>query len=357
MKRILSLMLCSAVLLSAVSCVKPEGNNEETVNWTDVPVVTQSADESVTAGPTATPENSSKANEEAGLTEDSATDVPVITQSPDGQVTEGPTATPYTAALDSAKPTNTAAGTESASPAPTAAAVTPKPGEPTNKPTNKPTEKPGTPKPTAAPGNTTSPTQGSQPSVPKPDVPNDFEAVYTGGEVDCSNLKVGDTFLWSFDLSNEKSCLYAGHWLVMYPDEYIEPVACYDARDGSLVAKINETWDDDEPWSDVPRVVYNINYEGMTGNVPYGMAGKHYTVVALFLTSFEYGGVQMSGSIITIKYKVKALPKEKDLNKDSKGSYLPLEITVMESVAMVSATGGVTHGSITVTPGKLYFKH
>lgn len=191
--------------------------------------------------------------------------------------------------------------------------------------------------------------------MPTPDTPNSFKVSYAGEESDCTGLNEGDAFFWTLDLTSEHSCLFSGLWLVDFPDGFVTPESANSTWSGGLVAAINATWDDEEPWSDKAQVFWNTDYEGMTGQVPYGIAGNRYTIVGLFLNSFEYGGVQMSGSIIRIKFRVNRLPGVADMQHDSSGYYLPVPVSVVESYAMTE-DDAVIHGSITVKPGKLYFR-
>ncbi|MBO4562110.1 MAG: hypothetical protein J5772_00700 [Clostridia bacterium] len=344
MKRILIIIAALALTLCLASCKRPDSGKDAI--GTFVPVITESPDGAVTAGPTATPEPD-------------YTDVPVITRSPDGGVTEGPTATP------TALPAETAAHTD-------VPVITQSPdGGVTDGPTATPTARPtdtaapaatatpaaGTVSPTATPAPGGNSTPYPTAPVPTPDEPNSYIAQYAGETVDCASLGAGDSFFFSLYLVNEHSSLFAGQWLIDYPEQYVSPLTYSATWNGSLVSLINATYDDEEPWSDIPGVVCNPEYEGMSGQNPMGEAGNMYSVAVLYLTSFDYYGVQMAGPIVRIKYQIRAVPPESAMMRDSDGLYLPVPITVLTSTAFKPPMDSVTHGSIAVTDGKLYFKH
>ena len=372
---VLALLLIAAAIFAFAACTKDPGQEAAA---SDVPVITESPDGEVTAGPTATPEAEGGepdstdvpiVTEFPGVTAGPTatpetpeyTNVPVVTEAPG--VTAGPTATPETPAYTNV-PIVTAAPAVTAGPTatPYVPKTTPKPGA-TAAPTAKPTEAaPGTPtqKPTSAPtaAPTSAPTaQPDEPDVPHPDQPNDYYVSYAGDVTDLTGAKVGDTFYWVFSLANEKSCLYAGHWLVDFDERYVEPQSCSQTWQGRILSMINAAWDDEEATSDKPLIFYNADYTGMTGQNPYGEAGNRYTVIGLSITTFEYGGVQAKGGVLRVKYQIKAIPPVSVMHKDSGGYYLPMTITVRESKAMLTATTCVTHGRIDVEHGKLYFKH
>ncbi len=336
MKRIVSCLaaLVIAASLLGLSACRHDDGGSEAANPTNVPVITQSPGGEVTAGPTATPEATPV-----------PTDVPVITQSPGGEVTAGPTATPE------------------ATPAPTdVPVITQSPGgEVTAGPTATPEVTPApTAVPTAAPtspaGPTAGPTSAPTPAVPTPEAPNSFTVTYSGETVDCSSLKVGDKFFWTLILSSGSSSLASGRWLVDHDERFVKPVAFSTTWEGGLIAQIDETWDNEQASSDKPDFFVNIEYEGATGPNPYGEAGNLYSVVGMYLTSMSYGGVQASGPMVRIEYEVTAVPNTGDMQHDAGGYYLPVGVIVIESKAL---NGGspVTHGSITVEPGRMYFKH
>ena len=188
----------------------------------------------------------------------------------------------------------------------------------------------------------------------------DVSVTYTGATVNASNVAVGGTFFWTLSVS-EYSHLWSGHWLVDYPEEYWTPTAQSSTWSGGIVSMINATWDDEEAWSDKPSVVYNLVYEGQTGNSPVGEAGNMYTVVGMYLTTFQYWGVQMGGPFIRIKFRIDSMPPSNLAGHDSQGYYLEIPITVLESKYFVEGAEiapGVEycrdHENVQVVPGKVY---
>lgn len=358
--KLIALLLSAVMILSFAACGNGDKEASADPSGTGTPEITRSPEGDETADPSPTAAGDTETAAPEVSAEPEYTDVPVITSSPEGEVTAGPTATPAgvtaapgntdAAATDvpsSESPSRTSVPSATIAPVVTTApVVTAAPGK------------------TSAPANTTSPatatpTQAAStpdPNVPHPSEPNDYVANYAGQTVDCSTLNVGDTFFWTLDLINENSCLYAGQWLVEIPS-CIEPVSCTDSWSGGLKAAINALWDDEEPISDKPQFVYNIDYDGQTGSSPYGEAGKRYTIIGMYITSFDFGGVQQAGSMVRIKYKLVKTPSSRDLEKDANGSYIPLRVTVLESAAMLTPMQCVTHGTITASDGKLYFKH
>ncbi len=205
-----------------------------------------------------------------------------------------------------------------------------------------------TPTLTPVPAPTPVPTSTSAPANP-------YVASYGGAEVDCSSMAVGDEFFWTFDLLNEGSCMYSGHWLVDYPEEYVTPVSSSVTWSGGIVSAINASIDDGSQTSDVPAFACNMEYLGGSGQFPLGEAGNYYHNIGMYLTSFGYGGVQASGSMVRIKYRLNAIPPVSALTD---GSYLEVPIIVVESTYMLPNSGGVhseAHGTILVAPGRLYF--
>ena len=260
------------------------------------------------------------------------TDVPVITASPDGEVTTGPTSTPYV----------TKAPSESTpAPASTDAPSQTEPGQTASVPEQ----------------TQTAPSETPDPSVPHPETPNDYTALYEGAVIDVSDLEVGDTFFWTLSLNNENSSLFAGLWLVEFPSKYLTPVSSTDLWEGSLKYIIDEAYDNGEPDSDHPEFMFNIDYEGQTGANPYGESGKRYTLIGMYVTSFDHCGVQARGPMIRIKYRIERIPSHSSMMHDKDGYYIPLKVLVHSSTAMTESGQTVTHGIIKAIDGKIYFGH
>lgn len=389
--RVIALLLTAIMALSLSACKKQSVPTE--ANGTDVPVITGSPDGEVTQGPTATPENSDAAvgtdypvitdspdgevtagptatpEQQAGLPVYS--DVPIVTSDPGGSVTAGPTATPTAEATPmnstpnpsvtiAPMPVNTDRPVLTDSPSRTNPPSTQSPSMPTARPTAAPTgsSATNTPKPTATPKPTTAPaaTQAPGTYIPTPETPNDFYAHYSVPAVDCTGMSEGSTFFWTFDIANENSALYAGIWLIEYDPEYVEPVDFSYTWSGGLIPIIEAMYEEGNETTDIPIFSCNPTYIGGTAPMCYGVPGRYYSVIVMSTTTFDHGGLQAAGSMVRLKYRVKKVPAQSAMQHDANGYYLPLNIGVISSYAMIDATHAVTHGTIDLTPGKLYFK-
>ena len=337
--RIISLLICLTMLIAVCACggdKEASGDPEKT----EASAVAPSPEGTVTDAPTDAPKITSGNDNVIDLTyEPVFTDVPVITDSPDGFVTAGPTATPPVTDRPAASPAVTSAPGITPAPGITSAPSQTEPASHTSAPAH--TE--------AAPGET--------PVVPHPDEPNDQTAVYEGEIIDLSDLQPGDTFYWTLTLGNAHSSLYAGLWLVEFPSKYLTPVSSTDLWEGSLKYIIDEAYDNDEPDSDRPEFMFNIDYEGQTGSNPYGEAGKRYTLIGMYITSFDHCGVQAQGPMIRIRYRLERIPSRSSMEHDENGYYIPLRLTVQNSAALLPDGQTVTHGHIETVDGKLYFGH
>lgn len=190
----------------------------------------------------------------------------------------------------------------------------------------------------------------------------DVSVTYTGGVVDATEFSVGGTFYWTCDLS-EYSHLFSAQWLIDYPEEYITPIAASTTWSGGLTYLINQTWENGTAWSDTGTFIYNLTYEGQTGNNPRGEAGNWYTTVGMYLSSFNYWGVQMGGSFVRIKFRIDALPPSNLVQHDAGGDYIAIPIIAYESTYYVE--GSVIapgeeyyhpHENVTTIPGKVYMQ-
>lgn len=190
----------------------------------------------------------------------------------------------------------------------------------------------------------------------------DVSVTYTGATVDASDFEVGGTFYWTCAVS-EYSGLFSAQWLIDYPEEYLTPIAASTTWSGSLSFLINQSWEEGEPWSDTGTFVYNLTYEGQTGNNPRGEAGNWYTSVGMYLSSFSYWGVQMGGSFIRIKFRIDALPPANLVQHDAGGDYITIPVIAYESTYYVE--GSVIapgeeyyrpHEHVTTIPGKVYMQ-
>jgi hypothetical protein len=345
-------------------------------SYTNVPVITEDPSGSVTAGPTATPESATPAP--------SYTDVPIVTADPSAIITAGPTATPEPTPYYTNVPIVTANPTANITAGPTATPYDPKPvptptpyytnvpvvtANPTASITAGPTATPYAPTPSPVPTATPTPKPQTTPApteyvppMPTPEAPNGYTAVYSGAQVDISSLQVGETFYWTLDLSNDYSCTASCLLLIDYPEEYLTPMDDVNSPlpwswSGGLYSAINMTWDDEEQWSDMAFISFNPMYEGGTGANPYGAAGNMYQTALMVASGHQYGGIQMSGHIVRFTYRVDRLPTEDELMHDENGSYIPIGISVIDSLAYDESGAMVTHGVLDTNEGRLYFKH
>ena len=189
-----------------------------------------------------------------------------------------------------------------------------------------------------------------------------YEVTYTGATVDATAKAVGDTFFWTFAVS-EHSYMWSGHWLVDYPEQYVTPAGYSVTWSGGIQYQIGATWDDEEAWSDKPAFVCNMAYEGQTSQNPVGEAGNWYSNCGMYLTSSSFYGVQMGGDCVRISYRIDTLPPVNLIPSDENGSYIEIPIVVLESQYFYDMTYGEDgrasyeyheHEVINVVPGKVY---
>ena len=192
------------------------------------------------------------------------------------------------------------------------------------------------------------------------EAPRVVAVTYTGDTVDASSLNVGDTFYWTFSMS-ENSCMFSGQWLIDYPEEYLTPVSVSTTWSGGLTQLINSSWEEGNADSDKISVSYNKEYQGATGNVPVGEANNMYVRIMLWLTSFSHYGVHMGGKVARIKFRVNALPPVSAAGSDNGGRFINLPIVVLDSYYYIEGTviaPGSTyclpHESVNIVPGKVY---
>ena len=129
---------------------------------------------------------------------------------------------------------------------------------------------------------------------------------------------------------SEGSGMYAAHYLVDYPEEFIAISAETSTWSGGIISQINATWDDDEAWSDKFASVTNTTYEGQTGGVPMGEAGNIYINGGTYLNSFEFWGVQMGGVFHRYTLKLLKTPYQSECMQDENGYYLPMPLDMVE---------------------------
>lgn len=189
----------------------------------------------------------------------------------------------------------------------------------------------------------------------------EFPITYTGDTVDGTSLEVGDTFYWTFNVS-QGSAMYSGHWLIDFDEDYLAPTAITGTWGAGIIAAVNQTIEDGTQWSDLPNFVFNMDYIGGTGMFPKGEDGNHYTMIGMYLTTFTCYGMQMGGSIARVTYQLIATPPVNLMQTDETGNYLEMPITVLESTYLhwtELPTGeptleGIPHSDITVENGRVY---
>lgn len=260
-----------------------------------------------------------------------------------------PTAAPSpTEKGDEADPGRTAAPAMTAAPAETAApseAATPAPVV-----TENPTR--------TTPESTLSPEESPFPSETEEIIDaGNLPVTYSGETVDCSALSVGDRLEWTLSLSSENSGLCSGLWLIDYPEEYLSPVGYSVDWEGSLSQSIFTSHDSGAADSDIPVFACSPRYEGQTGENPYGEAGNMYSLLMMYLATFEHGGVQAKGPMVQIVFELTALPADNELIFDSDGGFISMGVTVLESMAMLPSLEGHPHDPVLINDGKLYFSH
>ncbi len=357
---LISIILAVIMACFSLACNKPHeditpDNTSAYSDGTEAPVITASPDGEVTASPTREPEDPAATDEAGSTVEPGGTDQAGNTEQT-GTETE-PASTGGAQPTDGSHPGDTIAPSVN-TPSPSSPVGTALP-LPTGGGLVTPTPRPGTtPRPTAAP--TATPDPYNSPTCPPI---NDYEAHYAGATVDCTGLKVGDSFYWTFDLVNEHSRLWSGHWLIDYDERYLRVDAYSTSWSGGITYQITQTWDDENPSSDKPAVVCNPEYMGQTGGKPLGVEDNMYANTGMYLTSFQFYGVQAAGSLIRFKFVVKEIPKNSVMKHDSDGYYLEIPILIYESTATIDnplASGAYTsvdHGIVTCEPGRLYFAH
>lgn len=183
---------------------------------------------------------------------------------------------------------------------------------------------------------------------------------YTGETVNAASLAVGETFYWTFSIS-EGSGMFSGAWLVDYPEEYLTPVAVSSTWSGGLSSMISDTWSEGTAYSDQITVNTNKSYQGATGNVPVGEPNNMYIRVLLGLNSFSYWGLQMGGPVIRVKFRVKALPPMSAAGSDNGGRFINIPIIVLDNYYYVEGstiapgnTYYVPYEQVNTVPGKVY---
>ena len=155
---------------------------------------------------------------------------------------------------------------------------------------------------------------------------------YSGTVLDFTGKEIGGTDYCYLDVS-EYSGMWSGRWLLDYPDEVTEIVQFSVDWAGGIITAVNRTWDEPEdygdPWSDKPAFVCNPNYLGQTGGQPVGEAGNYYAQCGMYLTSFDFMGLQMGGHMFRFKLRYDRQPYFSECQQDENGYYIEMPITVL----------------------------
>lgn len=189
---------------------------------------------------------------------------------------------------------------------------------------------------------------------------NDYSVTYSASEVDATSLGAGDYFYVVLSVS-EASALWSGLWLLEYPSDFVTPTAASTTFPGNLASLIEETWDNDEAYSDKPGYVTNYAYLGGSGEAPHGEPGVTYSLCGMYVASSEFGGVQMGGPFVRFRYRIDRMPEPSEVIWDENGAYVPFPLVVCESTHLVpgvpigSPGYCATHDNITVISAKVYF--
>jgi|GEM_PF-2415542 len=154
---------------------------------------------------------------------------------------------------------------------------------------------------------------------------------FTGDALEFTDPQVGDTFYWMLSV-DEGSGLGSGRWLIDYDENYFKPTAYSVTWSGGITAQITEAWDNDEAYSDIPQFACNINYEGSTGTYPAGDAGNMYCSLGMYVSTYDYMGVQMGGPMVRLNMKWLAVPEE--------SVTLPVPVTVVEAKRVAESIDG-----------------
>ncbi|MCR5809563.1 MAG: dockerin type I repeat-containing protein [Clostridiales bacterium] len=188
---------------------------------------------------------------------------------------------------------------------------------------------------------------------------NGIEVTYTGATVDATSVAAGAKFRWTLSVS-EASRLWSGQWLIDYPEEFVTPTICSSTWQGSVYSIIQQQIADGNQTSDTADFQCNVSYVGQSGAKPVGEYGNLYCNVGMFLTSFDFGGLQVGGEFVRITFRLEELPPSNLLQHDSQGYYFEMPVTVLESKYFVEgSTPGqgtycLPHETVNTVNGKVY---
>ena len=139
---------------------------------------------------------------------------------------------------------------------------------------------------------------------------SDYHVTYTGEHLTINDPQVGDPFYWIMSAEGW-SDVFAAWFLIDYDENYLEPYnsnAFNYTWSAGIRAAIVASQNDGTQTSDMFQMGATPAYEGQTGDVPVGEAGNIYLNCGLYLTTFEYGGVQESGNLFRMRCSFARLP-------------------------------------------------
>lgn len=187
----------------------------------------------------------------------------------------------------------------------------------------------------------------------------EISVTYTGATVNATNLSAGGTFNFTLGVS-ANSAMWSGHWEIDYPEEYVTPTAYSFTWSGSLMSQIQQTIDNDTQTSDVPAFVCALTNEEVAD--PGAEIDNYYTIIGMYLSSFDFGGMQAGGNFARITYRMHTIPDSADISHDASGYYMEFPIIVRESTywtpgMQIGAPGSfLDHETVNVVNGKVYVR-
>ena len=166
---------------------------------------------------------------------------------------------------------------------------------------------------------------------------------------------------------SEGSGMFASHYLIDYPEEFVSVIGESSTWSGGIIALIAAAWDDGEATSDKFQSVAITDYIGGNGGVPVGEPGNVYINGGCFATTYSYAGVQAGGCFHRFTLRLEKRPDYSDCLRDENGWYLPVGLELTEFEYMLYGADGMPVPSanaceggyadwLHVTGGRLYVK-
>ena len=184
---------------------------------------------------------------------------------------------------------------------------------------------------------------------------------FTGEEKDAGEAVEGAVFTWDLSVS-EASGLVSGGFYVDQDERYLTVESVDTTFTGSVYALIQQDIAADTQNSDIPAFMSNINMTATAANaanIPGIVEGNVYSMVGLYLMSFDFGGLQKGGKLFRLNLKWTAVPEEgaEGVMTDETGTYLPMN-TILSGVYHsdpANASSYINYTTINNIPGKIYF--